>query len=237
MRLLIEDYSDEEIYLGEITVSFKNWDIEDGTGSLYLNSDGTFTIDDNVSGRETFNTINECKEYIKDFYEPDGEIDTISIEWEYPGLSRILASKSKTSIYNRISNYIEEQERIRYNKRKEADKAVETKRALASKALDKFFNSLRSKDELEKLLVDKRVITLTNSDTIWFCDYNLQSLVEDAPYYINDNEAIDKIIKFLGIEKADLEEDSDYLRSVYDKYYTGDPKYKWTMYPWRNGGK
>lgn len=230
MRLLIEDF-DEDIYLGQIIVSFKDWDIEDGIGSLFLNSDNTFTVDDNVSGRETFNTVNECKKYIKDFYEPDGEIDTISIEWEYPGLSRILASKSKTSIYNRISNYIEEQERIRYNKRKEADKAVETKRALASKALDKFFNSLRSKDELEKFLVDKDIISLTNRDTIYISDYNLSNLVDNSGYYINDNEAKDKIIKFLGIEKADLEEDSDYLRSVYDKYYTGDPKYKWTMYP------
>ena len=221
MKLLKEDIKKEDIYLGTIVISFKDFDIADGSGELFLNSKGAFIVDDNLSGRERFRTLKECKEYLKDVYEDDGDIDYIYVDWVYPGLSKLIKVDSiyDSSIYNKVAVYIDEEERKDLDKRKEAEKNFDINRDIDNKKVAEFFNKFNTKDKLEKVLVDEKIISSNAYGEISFSAFEFKIKLLDA--YHADSRIIDNNLRnILGVTNQDLfSRDSAYLKSVYNKYH------------------
>lgn len=221
MKLLKEDIKKEDIYLGTIVISFKDFDIADGSGALFLNSKGAFIVDDNLSGRERFRTLKECKEYLKDVYEDDGDIDYIYVDWVYLGLSKLIKPNSvyDSSIYDKVAAYINEEEKRDSDKRKESEKNYIINKDIDNKKVAEFFNKFNTKDKLEKVLVDEKIISANAYGEISFNEFDFGTKLLDA--YHADSHIIDNNLRnILGVTNQDLfNKDSTYLKSVYNKYH------------------
>lgn len=224
MRFLNEDIDyeedDEDIELGQIEANFRDRYTEAAEpATLFLTPKGKFKVDTNMDAVVTFNTINDCKNYVKDYWEPDGAIRSVTIDWEHPEFRNLIRNKNAYQLIKELSEEKEaEEEKQREKKRAEE---AEKNKILSEKA--KKYLSGFSRDELEKLLVDEHVIDVGGDGGIkykFWCaeDRILGGLTEGGDYPCSAYGVDDYMIDTYNLKKEDLYYGSQYLENVFSKY-------------------
>lgn len=212
MRFLNEDIDyeedDEDIELGQIEANFRDRYTEAASpATLFLTPKGKFKVDTNMDAVVTFNAINDCKNYIKDYWEPDGAIRSVTIDWEYPEFRNLVRNKNAYQLIKEFSEEKEAEEEKRYEKEEaeRAAKKAEENKILAEKA--KKYLSRFSRDELEKLLVDMHVIEVCESGIIEFFDWraNEKILAGGGDYPYDRSGVKEYMIDTYNLKEEDFE--------------------------------